>query len=156
MSAITPCLWFDDQGEEAARYYVSLFPRSSVGTILRWGPDNPEREGQILTIEFVLDGKPFTALNGGPHFTFTEAVSLQVDCADQAEVDHYWDAFVGDGGEESDCGWCRDKFGLSWQVVPRRLPELLTDPDPRRARKAMQAMMTMRRIDVAALEAAVA
>ena len=108
MSAITPCLWFDDQGEEAARYYVSLFPSSSIGTILHWGPENPARQGQALTVEFVLDGMPFTALNGGPQFTFSEAVSLQIDCADQAEVDHYWDAFVGDGGGKSDCGWCRD------------------------------------------------
>jgi predicted 3-demethylubiquinone-9 3-methyltransferase (glyoxalase superfamily) len=156
MSAITPCLWFDTRGEEAARYYVSLFPNSSIGTILSWGPENPARQGQALTVEFVLDGRPFTALNGGPEFTFSEAVSLQVDCADQAEVDYYWDHFVGDGGEESDCGWCRDKFGFSWQVVPHVLPELLTDPDPGRAGRAMQAMMTMKRLDVAALEAAAA
>ncbi len=156
MSAITPCLWFDTQGEEAARYYVSLFPNSSITDVTHWGPENPERQGQALTVEFVLDGRPFTALNGGPEFTFTEAISLQIDCADQAEVDHYWDAFVGDGGEESDCGWCRDKYGLSWQVVPRVLPRLLSDPNPKRAQRAMQAMMTMKRLDVAALEAAAA
>ena len=153
MPAITPCLWFDTRGEEAARYWVSLFPRSSITGVQRWGPENPERQGQPLLVEFVLDGSPFTALNGGPHFTFTEAVSLQVDCADQAEVDHYWDAFVGDGGEESDCGWCKDKFGFSWQVVPRVLTELLADPDPQRVSRAMQAMMTMRRLDVATFEA---
>ncbi|MGI3779986.1 MAG: VOC family protein [Janthinobacterium lividum] len=156
MSAITPCLWFDDQGLEAARYYVSLFPNSSIGDVLCWGPENPARQGRPLTVELVLDGRPFTVLNGGPQFPFTEAVSLQIDCADQAEVDHYWDAFVGDGGAESDCGWCRDKYGLSWQVVPSILPKLLLDPDPARAGRAMQAMMTMRRLDVAALEAAAA
>lgn len=156
MPAITPCLWFDTRGEEAARYYVALFPNSSVGAISRWGSENPERQGQALTVEFVLDGHPFTALNGGPQFTFTEATSLQIDCADQAEVDHYWDAFVGDGGEERDCGWCRDKFGFFWQVVPQILPRLLTDPDPERASRAMRAMMTMQRLDVAALAAAAA
>ncbi len=154
MSAITPCLWFDTRGEEAARYYVSLFPSSSITSVLPWGPENPEREGQPLLVEFVLDGQPFTALNGGPQFTFDEAVSLQVFCDDQAAVDHYWDAFVGDGGAESDCGWCKDKFGFSWQVVPKILPELLGDPDRARAGRAMAAMMTMRRLDVAALEAA--
>ncbi len=156
MSAITPCLWFDTQGEEAARYYVSLFPRSSITSVQTWGPENPERQGQPLLVEFVLDGSRFTALNGGPQFTFSEAVSLQIDCTDQAEVDHYWDAFVGDGGEESDCGWCKDKFGFSWQVVPRILTELLTDPDPQRVSRAMQAMMTMRRLDVATFEAVAA
>ncbi|HEY0239873.1 MAG TPA: VOC family protein [Friedmanniella sp.] len=153
MSAITPCLWFDTQGEEAARYYVSLFPSSSVTSIQRWGPENPERQGQPLVVEFVLDGSPFTALNGGPQFTFSEAVSLQIDCADQAEVDHYWDAFVGDGGQESECGWCKDKFGFSWQVVPRILTELLGDPDPERVGRAMKEMMTMKRLDVATFEA---
>ena len=152
MSAITPCLWFDTRGEEAARYWVSLFPNSSVTSVQRWGPENPERQGSPLLIEFVLDGRPFTALNGGPQFTFSEAFSLQIDCADQAEVDHYWDAFVGDGGQESDCGWCKDKFGFSWQVVPRILTELLADPDPERASRAMQAMLTMKRLDVATFE----
>ena len=156
MSAITPCLWFDTQGEEAAQYYVSLFPNSSITSVQRWGPENPERQGQPLLVEFVLDGSPFTALNGGPHFTFTEAVSLQIDCADQAEVDHFWDAFVGDGGQESDCGWCKDKFGFSWQVVPRILTELLTDPDADTVSRAMKAMMTMRRLDVATFESVAA
>ena len=156
MPNITPSLWFDGNLEAAAAFYTSVFPNSSIGKILHWGPENPARQGQALTVEFVLDGMPFTALNGGPQFTFSEAVSLQIDCADQAEVDHYWDAFVGDGGEESDCGWCRDKFGFSWQVVPSVLPKLLLDPDPARAGRAMQAMMTMKRLDVAALEAAAA
>ena len=152
MSAITPCLWFDTRGEEAARYWVSLFPNSSVTSVQLWGPENPARQGTPLLVEFVLDGRPFTALNGGPQFTFSEAFSLQIDCADQAEVDHYWDAFVSDGGEESDCGWCKDKFGFSWQVVPRILTELLADPDPDRAGRAMQAMLTMKRLDVATFE----
>ena len=152
MSAITPCLWFDTRGEEAARYWVSLFPNSSITSVQLWGDENPERKGTPLLVEFVLDGRPFTALNGGPEFTFSEAFSLQIDCADQAEVDHYWDAFVGDGGEESDCGWCKDKFGFSWQVVPRILTELLAGPDPERASRAMQAMLTMKRLDVATFE----
>lgn len=152
MSAITPCLWFDTQGEEAARYWVSLFPNSSITSVQLWGDENPERKGTPLLVEFVLDGSPFTALNGGPEFTFSEAFSLQIDCADQAEVDHYWDAFVGDGGEESDCGWCKDKYGFSWQVVPRILTELLAGPDPDRAGRAMQEMLTMKRLDVATFE----
>ena len=152
MSAITPCLWFDTQGEEAARYWVSLFPNSSITSVQLWGEENPERQGTALLVEFVLDGSPFTALNGGPEFTFSEAFSLQIDCADQAEVDHYWDAFVGDGGVESDCGWCKDKYGFSWQVVPRILTELLAGPDPERAGRAMQAMLTMKRLDVATFE----
>ena len=152
MSAITPCLWFDTQGEEAARYWVSLFPNSSITSVQLWGPENPERQGTPLLVEFVLDGRPFTALNGGPEFSFSEAFSLQIDCADQAEVDHYWDAFVGDGGQESDCGWCKDKFGFSWQVVPRILTELLAGPDPERAGRAMQAMLTMKRLDVATFQ----
>lgn len=152
MSAITPCLWFDTQGEEAARYWVSLFPNSSITSVQLWGPENPERQGTPLMIEFVLDGRPFSALNGGPEFTFSEAFSLQVDCADQAEVDRYWDAFVGDGGQESDCGWCKDKYGFSWQVVPRILTELLADPDPGVVGRAMQAMLQMKRLDVATFE----
>ncbi|SDU80891.1 Glyoxalase superfamily enzyme, possibly 3-demethylubiquinone-9 3-methyltransferase [Microlunatus sagamiharensis] len=152
MSAITPCLWFDTQGEEAARYWVSLFPSSSITSVQLWGPENPERQGTPLMVEFVLDGRPFSALNGGPEFTFSEAFSLQVDCADQAEVDRYWDAFVGDGGQESDCGWCKDKYGFSWQVVPRILTELLADPDPGVVSRAMQAMLTMKRLDVATFE----
>ena len=152
MSAITPCLWFDTQGKEAARYWVSLFPNSSITSVQLWGPENPERQGTPLMIEFVLDGRPFSALNGGPEFTFSEAFSLQVDCADQAEVDRYWDAFVGDGGQESDCGWCKDKYGFSWQVVPRILTELLADPDPGVVGRAMQAMLQMKRLDVATFE----
>ena len=154
MQKITPCLWFDTQGEEAARYYVSLFPSSAIRSVAYWGPENPERQGEVLTVEFVLDGRPFTALNGGPQFRFTEAISLQIDCADQAEVDRFWDRFIGDGGEESMCGWLKDKYGLSWQIVPRGMEELFADPDPSRAQRAVQAMMQMRKLDVAALHAA--
>ena len=157
MSAITPCLWFDDQGEEAAAFYVSLFPNSSVTGLTRWSAEaNPDRAGQVLTVELVLDGKPYTFLDGGPDFTLDEAFSLQVACADQAEVDRYWEALTADGGEESRCGWCRDRFGVSWQVVPDALPRLLADPDPARAHRALQAMFGMRKLDVAALEAAAA
>ena len=154
MSGITTCLWFDDQGEEAAAFYVSLFPGSSIRAVSRYGPENPDREGQVMTVDFVLDGTAFTALNGGPQFPHTEAISFQIDCADAAEVDRYWDSFVQGGGEESMCGWCKDRWGVSWQVIPRVLPELLSDPDPARAQRAMQAMLSMRKLDVDALLAA--
>jgi predicted 3-demethylubiquinone-9 3-methyltransferase (glyoxalase superfamily) len=153
MSGITTCLWFDDQGEEAAAFYVSLFPNSSIRAVSRYGPENPDREGHVLTVDFVLDGAPFTALNGGPQFTFSEAVSFQVYCADAAELDHYWNAFTADG-EESMCGWCKDRYGVSWQIIPTELPQLLSDPDPARAQRAMQAMLTMRKLDVDSLLAA--
>ena len=156
MSAITPCLWFDDQGEEAANFYVSLVPNSSVTGLTRRDASHPDRAGQVLTVELLLDGRPYTFLNGGPEFSLDEAFSLQVSCADQAEVDRYWDALIADGGEESRCGWCKDRFGVSWQVVPEALPRLLADPDPARAARAMQAMFGMKKLDVAALEAAAA
>jgi len=145
--ALTPCLWFDDQLEEAAAFYTGIFPRSSIGHLSR----NPD--GSVLVGDFTLDGTTFRAINGGPQFRFTEAVSFSIACADQAEVDHYWDSLT-DGGEESMCGWLKDRFGLSWQVVPDRLEQLLSDPDPARARAAMTAMLGMRRIVVADLEAA--
>ena len=155
MPAIVPCLWFAGQAEEAARFYVSVFPNSRVLSV------NPAPEGtpgvgpgDTLTVEFELDGVRFTGLNGGPQFTFDEAVSFQIDTADQAETDFYWDALIADGGEESVCGWLKDRFGLSWQVVPRRLTELTTDADPGRASRAMKAMLEMRRIDIATIVAA--
>lgn len=155
MPAITPCLWFDGQAEEAARFYVSVFPNSRILSV------NPAPEGtpgvsagDALTVEFELDGAHLTGLNGGPQFHFDEAISFQIDTADQAETDHYWDALTADGGEESVCGWLKDRFGLSWQVVPRRLTELTTDADPQRAARAIAAMLQMRRIDIAAIEAA--
>lgn len=148
---ITPFLWFNDNAEEAARFYVDVFPNSRVTDVARMGEGAP-----ALTVAFTLDGEDFVALNGGPVHAFTEAVSFVIDCETQAEVDRYWAALTAGGGQPGDCGWLKDCFGLSWQVVPRRLPELLTDPDPARAQRALQAMMQMSRIDIAALEAAAA
>src|SRR6187551_2069800 len=142
MKTITPCLWFDRQGEEAAAFYTSVFPNSKVTKVTRYNEAGPRDAGSVLTVEFELDGQPFTALNGGPDFTFDEAISFQVDCADQAEVDYFWERLAEDG-EEGPCGWVKDKFGVSWQVVPRIMPELLTDPDPARAQRAMAAMLQM-------------
>lgn len=154
-STIQPCLWFDDDLEEAAAFYTAIFPNSAIGHLART-PAGPGGPGKVLAGEFTLDGLTFRAVNGGPeHARFTEAVSFSVTCRDQSEVDYYWDSLV-DGGEESVCGWLRDRFGLSWQVVPTRLYELVSDPDPVRARAASDAMLRMRRIVVADLEAAVA
>jgi predicted 3-demethylubiquinone-9 3-methyltransferase (glyoxalase superfamily) len=156
MPDIVPCLWFDTQAEEAANFYVSIFPNSKVTRVDYYGDAGPRAAGTVITAEFELDGKPFVALNGGPEFTFDEAVSLQVLCQDQAEVDHYWNALTADGGEESQCGWLKDRFGFSWQIVPIRLMELLRDPDPERSGRAMQAMLRMQKIVIADLEAAAA
>ncbi|MFC9273172.1 VOC family protein [Streptomyces zhihengii] len=153
MPRITPNLWFDTQGMEAAEFYVSVFPDSRITHVSYYGEAGPRAAGTVLTVDFVLDGTPFTAVNGGPDFTFTEAVSLLVDCADQKEVDHYWSR-LGEGGQEGPCGWLKDRYGLSWQVVPAALGELLEDPDPERAQRAMRAMLGMRKLDVAALRAA--
>ncbi len=150
---ITPCLWFDTEGEEAAELYCSLIPNSRIVDRTRYGPEGPGKEGTVMTVDFELDGRPYVALNGGPIFTFTEAVSFQIGCADQEEVDRLWDALLADGGEESQCGWLKDRFGLSWQIIPNALPELLGDPDPERARRAMAAMMKMRKLDIATLRA---
>jgi len=150
---ITPCLWFDTDGEEAARFYVSIFPDSEITNVSRYGEGGPRPAGTVLTVEFLLDGHPFTALNGGPEFTFDEAISFMIPCTDQTEVDYYWDRLT-EGGEEGPCGWLKDKFGVSWQVVPEALVELLTDPDPGRAQRAMKAMMGMKKLDVAALREA--
>lgn len=148
MPAITPCLWFDDNLEEAAAFYTGIFPNSSVGHLARLP------NGDALAGEFALDGLTFQGINGGPmHAHFTEAVSFSISCADQAEVDHYWDSLL-DGGTASMCGWLKDRFGLSWQIVPRRLLELLSDPDPARAQAAQAAMLGMQKIVVADLEAA--
>ena len=149
MPVQTPCLWFDGQAEQAAAFCTSVFPNSAVTSVNR----NPD--GSALVVEWTLDGQRYQGLDGGPeHAGFSWAVSFSIDCADQAEVDHYWSA-LSDGGEESMCGWLQDRFGLWWQVVPTRLPELLADPDPERAQRAMQAMLGMRRIVIAELEAAV-
>jgi predicted 3-demethylubiquinone-9 3-methyltransferase (glyoxalase superfamily) len=148
------CLWFDTEAEEAARFYTSVWPDAEVLGVLRWGAENPEREGQVLTVDFRLGDSEYVALNGGPaDWHFSEAISFQVMCADQAEVDHFWDRLT-DGGQESQCGWLEDRFGVSWQVVPTRLMELQNDPDPGRRLRAVQAVFTMRRIVVADLERA--
>ena len=156
MQKITPFLWFDHgQAEAAANLYVSLFDDSEVLEVSRFPADTPSApEGDVMTVSFRLAGQDYTALNGGPEFPFTEAISLAVSCADQAEVDRLWDALIADGGEPSQCGWLKDRFGLSWQIVPDRLNELMADPDPERARRATEAMLTMGKLDVAALEAA--
>jgi predicted 3-demethylubiquinone-9 3-methyltransferase (glyoxalase superfamily) len=151
--AITPCLWFDTQGEDAARFYTAIFPNSRITDVARYGAAGPRPEGEVMTAAFELDGQPFVALNGGPEFTFNEAISFQVSCKDQDEVDRYWDA-LAEGGEEGPCGWLKDKFGVSWQIVPEALPRLLGDPDPERAQRAMAAMLQMKKLDVSELEAA--
>jgi predicted 3-demethylubiquinone-9 3-methyltransferase (glyoxalase superfamily) len=153
-TSISPCLWFDDDLEEAAAFYTRIFPNSSLGHFSRYPDAGPGEPGRVMAGEFTLDGLTFRGINGGPDLAgFTEAVSFSISCRDQAEVDHYW-AALGAGGEESMCGWLRDRYGLSWQVVPIRLYELVSDPDPVRSRAATEAMLRMRRIVVADLEAA--
>ena len=155
MSKITPCLWFDGQAEEAARFYVSLLPNSSIDRINPYLSKTPSGEpGEIMTVEFTLNGQPFIGLNGGPMFKFTEAISFTIPCKDQAEVDRLWSAILANGGRESVCGWIYDKWGLSWQIVPDALVRLSQDPDPAKAKRVFDAMMKMVKIDVAALEAA--
>jgi predicted 3-demethylubiquinone-9 3-methyltransferase (glyoxalase superfamily) len=153
MPRITPWLWFDGQALEAAEFYVSVFPNSSIVRVDRYGAEPPERAGQVLTVLFTLDGKEFAALNGGPQFPFTEAVSFEIECADQAELDHYWGR-LSDGGAEVQCGWLRDRYGLSWQVVPRRFIELTQDRDPQVVERVMAQMLTMVKLDIEPLEAA--
>ncbi len=157
MSKITPVLWFDMKAEEAANFYISLLPDSRIDQVIRAPSDNPSApEGAVLVVDFTLAGQKYAGLNGGPRFTPNEAVSFQVATDDQAETDRLWDAIVGNGGAESQCGWCRDKWGFSWQITPRRLLELIVDADPDRARRAFEAMMPMRKIDIATIEAAAA
>jgi len=153
MTRITPCLWFDTEGEEAATFYVSLFKNSRITEVSRYGETGPREAGTVMLVSFELDGQPFTALNGGPEFTFNEAISLQIDCQSQEEVDYYWDGLTA-GGEEGPCGWLKDRYGVSWQVVPSALIALVQDPDPGRSQRAMAAMMTMKKIDIAAIQAA--
>jgi predicted 3-demethylubiquinone-9 3-methyltransferase (glyoxalase superfamily) len=155
MPKITPCLWFDTQGEEAARFYTSIFPNSRIVDVAHYGEAGPRDAGTVMVVKFELDDQEFVALNGGPEFTFDEAISFQIDCADQEEVDRYSEALT-DGGEQGPCGWVKDRFGLSWQVVPKRMIELLSDPDEAKAQRAMAAMLEMRKIDIAAVEAAAA
>ena len=153
MPHITPNLWFDTEGEAAAEFYVSVFPNSKITNITHFGEAGPREAGMVLTVDFVLDGQDYTAINGGPEFTFDEAISLLINCADQDEVDYYWQKLT-EGGEESQCGWLKDKFGLSWQVVPVGMEEMLNDPDPQRSQRAMKAMLGMQKIDLAAIRAA--
>jgi predicted 3-demethylubiquinone-9 3-methyltransferase (glyoxalase superfamily) len=152
---ITPFLWFDRQAEEAANFYVSIFPNSKVLSTSRYGEGGPGPKGTVMTVSFELDGLSCTALNGGPMFKFTEAISLVVHCETQAEVDHYWDRLSA-GGQQVQCGWLKDKYGLSWQVVPNALIELVQDKDPTKSQRVMAAMMQMKKIDIAGLKAAYA
>ena len=154
MSTITPCLWFDGKAEEAANFYCSIFKNSRITKILRTGEAGPGPVGSVLVVYFQLEGQDFIALNGGPMFKFSEAISLSVDCKDQAEVDELWAKLTADGGQPGQCCWLKDNFGVSWQIVPRILPELLADKDPQRAKRAMQAMMQMGKIDIAKLKTA--
>lgn len=149
-SGLKACLWFDREAEDAARHYAAIFPNSAIGAISRYGKGAPLPEGTALTVSFTLDGREFMALNGGPVFTFTEAVSFVVDCATQAEVDYYWDRLSA-GGAPGQCGWLKDRYGLSWQVVPTILPALMTDADPARVNRVMQALMGMTKLDIQAL-----
>ncbi|MGF7237716.1 MAG: VOC family protein [Frankia sp.] len=153
MPKTTPWLWFDTQAEEAAEFYVSVFPNSKITDTTRYGPGGPRPAGSVMTVSFSLDGQDYVGLNGGPEYRFSEAISFQILCQDQAEVDAYW-AALSDGGEEGPCGWLKDRYGLSWQVVPAALGEVLGDPDPDRSRRATQAMMEMKKIDIAELQKA--
>jgi predicted 3-demethylubiquinone-9 3-methyltransferase (glyoxalase superfamily) len=156
MTSLTPCLWFDTEGEDAARFYVDVFPGSQILEVARYGSAGPGPEGAAMTVSFELDGKRFLALNGGPQYRFTEAVSFVVDCETQDQVDHYWSRLTEDGGEEGPCGWLKDRFGLSWQIVPNALPRLLADPDRAKAQRVMQAMLAMRKLEIVGLERAAA
>ena len=153
MKELVPCLWFDTEGEEAARFYTSVFPSSRIVDVARYGEAGPRPAGTVMTVDFELDGRPFVALNGGPQFTFTEAISFQVMCESQEEVDEYWSK-LSDGGEEGPCGWLKDRFGLSWQIVPTRLMELVKDEDSARAQRVIASMLEMGKIEIAELEAA--
>jgi len=153
MQKISPFLWFDSQAEEAANFYVSVFKNSKITNVSRYGDAASAPAAKVMTVAFELDGQPFTALNGGPAFKFTEAISFAVICSTQEEVDHYWTALTA-GGQESQCGWLKDKYGLSWQITPSALPRLLNDPDRARARRVMDAMMKMKKIEIADLQKA--
>ncbi len=154
---IVPCLWFDKEAEDAAKHYVSIFKNSKLGKISRYGKEGYDvhgmKAGTVMTAEFELEGTPFLALNGGPHFKFSEAISFQVLCDDQAEVDYFWEK-LSSGGQESQCGWLKDKFGLPWQVIPKVLPELMKSDNPEKAGRTMKAMLQMRKLDIAALQRA--
>jgi predicted 3-demethylubiquinone-9 3-methyltransferase (glyoxalase superfamily) len=155
MPKITPWLWFDTEAEDAAEFYTSIFPSSRVVEITRYGSAGPRPEGMVMTVSFELDGQQFVALNGGPEFKPNEAISFLVDCEGQEEVDRYWSA-LSDGGEQGPCGWLKDRFGVSWQIIPRQLEELIRDPDPEKSQRVMTAMLKMGKIEVAGLEEAAA
>ena len=154
MPRIVPNLWFDTQGLEAAEFYCSVFPNSRIVSVAHYPEGTPGQAGEVMTVEYELDGQRYVHINGGPQFTFSEAVSFQIDCADQAEVDYYWEKLLDGGGEEGQCGWLKDRYGFSWQVVPAGMDELFSDPDQGRAQRAMQAMLQMRKLDVEALRRA--
>jgi predicted 3-demethylubiquinone-9 3-methyltransferase (glyoxalase superfamily) len=154
MSRISPCLWFDGKAEEAAEFYVSIFPGARIMAVSRYGANAPFPAGTALMVEFDLAGQRFQALNGGPNYTHSPAISLSISAKDEAEVDHYWNALTADGGAEGRCGWLKDRYGVSWQVVPEGLGKVMSDPDPARVRRAMQAMMQMKKLDLAAMRAA--
>ena len=153
MQKITPFLWFDNQAEDAVKFYTSIFKNSKTRSVTRYGEAGPGPAGSVLTASFELEGLEFTALNGGPHFKFTEATSFYVNCESQEEVDYFWDR-LSEGGQIQQCGWLKDKFGLSWQIIPSALPRMLQDEDPQRSKRVMEAMMPMKKIDIAALERA--
>jgi predicted 3-demethylubiquinone-9 3-methyltransferase (glyoxalase superfamily) len=153
LQKITPCLWFDTQGEDAANFYVSLFRNSKIVEVSRYGAAGPRPEGTVMTVTFELEGQRFVALNGGPEFGFTEAVSFQVSCESQEEVDAFWDR-LSEGGEQGPCGWLKDRYGLSWQIIPTALPELLAHPDPDASARVMTAMLQMQKIDIEVLRRA--
>ena len=155
MDQITPCLWFDTEGEEAASFYTSVFPNSKILDVARYGAAGPGPAGTVMAVSFELRGQKFVALNGGPQFKFSEAISFQVACEDQEEVDAFWSK-LSEGGEEGSCGWLKDKLGVSWQIVPTALPELLGDPDKEKSQRVMAAMLKMKKIDIAELERAAA
>ncbi|MGW0364424.1 VOC family protein [Streptomyces sp. NPDC002990] len=150
----TTCLWFDGNAEAAAEFYVSVFKDGRIGRIGRYTEAGPGPAGEVMVVEFEINGQKFVGLNGGPQFAFTEAVSFQIHCADQAEADHYWEALTADGGQEVACGWLKDKFGLSWQVIPTEAIDLISDPDPERATRASAALLKMKKLDVAQLRRA--
>jgi predicted 3-demethylubiquinone-9 3-methyltransferase (glyoxalase superfamily) len=154
MPKLTPSLWFDKQSEEAAQYYTSVFPNSRITEVLRHGEVGPGPVGDVLVVEFELDGQPFIAIDGGPEFNFSEAISFTIDCETQEEVDYYWSTLSSNGGEEGPCGWLKDRFGLSWQVVPTVLNDLIRDPDQAKAQRVMAAMLKMGKIEIEGLQAA--
>jgi predicted 3-demethylubiquinone-9 3-methyltransferase (glyoxalase superfamily) len=158
LEKITPCLWFDTQAEDAANFYVSIFKNSKIKSVSRYGEEGYEihgkKAGTVMAVEFEIDGQPFVALNGGPQFKFDEAISFQIPCETQADIDYYWERLAADGGQESQCGWLKDKFGLSWQVVPTALIKMVSDPDSQKVQRVTKAFLQMKKFDIAALQRA--